>query len=223
MSLLVGLELSSNFRAFLGPEARLASAKRDNGGEEGAAGDRADEAGRGGGRRGGRRRRSRRFRRQGGSDRALRANRAGEPGILGRRSDQVVDTARAPAPTAARSRVAPAWSDPCLVGEHRAGRRGERAMNTFTLASIRLSPIARRPNTSVSTIMNSASPAAFWTLEPPLEPRPIEHECLLRQPEEPRAGRKRKSGRDGGGGAVAAIDALGRRRGRFDLGCLRSA
>ena len=66
--------------------------------------------------------------------------------------------------------------------------------------------------------MTRTAPLAHVGVEAPLEPRALEHQRLLGQPEEPRARREDEPGSDAGGRAVAAVDLLRRRRGRLDLG-----
>ena len=63
-------------------------------------------------------------------------------------------------------------------------------------------------------------PARDVGVEAPLEPRALEHQRLLGQPEEPRARRQVEPRGDAGGRAVAAVYLLRRRRGRLDLGVL---
>ena len=122
-----------------------------------------------------------------------------------------------PRPTALRSSAAPACFEPQLLGEDQPAVAPNPPAVPVSWRRCRLSPIARRPNTTVSTIIRLRL-GRDLDLEPPLE------RARRRTGASPAAARpaarpaQARAGSRLGRRSVAAIDFLRRLRGRLDLG-----
>ncbi|HTR14882.1 MAG TPA: hypothetical protein VMI72_16935 [Roseiarcus sp.] len=77
----------------------------------------------------------------------------------------------------------------------------------------------REPTEDERLDREDARRARHFDIVPQLEPRAVEQNGFLREPEEG-ARRQRELGSDAGRRTVAAIDSFRRNRGRFDLGAL---
>ena len=133
---------------------------------------------------------------------------------VGRRGEDRRDRPRARAARRAVERRAGAV-EPGLVGEDEPAVAPQAPGIAQRARRCALSPIARRPNTSVSTASSSAS-AAMSMVSVRSSRAPLEQERLLRQPAEARAGSERERRRDPGRRSVAAVDLFRRRRRRLD-------
>ena len=144
------------------------------------------------------------------------ARKSGRRASILRADATIVDKARAPAPTALRSSAAPACSSSRLVGEYEppiaANAPGVSQAGVDPAFAHREAPEHQRLGDKKFGL------ARGLDLETPLEPRAVEDQRLLRQPEEARARREGETGRDVRSGAVAAIDPFRRCRRRLDFG-----